>query len=433
VVWVVALFAGLVCAGAALAGGPLGGQVRVSQAGPDGDPAFLAVAPAVAYNSAAQQFLVVWVGDTATVKEREIWGRLLDGSGSPLGGQFRISDMGPDGDPAYGATAPAVAYNPTADEYLVSWHGRDNTTPLVNGEEEIFVQRLSATGSQLGTNDARISSMGPDGDPAYDADRPAVAYNPTANEYLVSWHGSDNTTPLVVDEFEIFVQRLSATAGQLGTDDARISSMGPNGDPAYDAGEAAVAYNATANEYLVTWRGDDNTGPLVDNEREIFARRVLAGAPPAPAPPGAPPGADTRAPAVRFIGKALTLGKRRLLQIPLRCPVHEINGCTGTVTIRTATKVPGRFLAHGSERALTLTLAKARRVFFVKNKKFAIKGGQTKNVRVRLSKKNNAILRRAKKLRVQVITKAKDQAGNARTTATKRRIILKAPARKNTN
>jgi len=34
---------------------------------------------------------------------------------------FRISDMGRDGDVNFDASIPAVAYNPNANEYLVVW------------------------------------------------------------------------------------------------------------------------------------------------------------------------------------------------------------------------------------------------------------------------------------------------------------------------
>ena len=56
-------------------------------------------------------------------------------SGSPLGGQFRISDMGPEGDPNYDAFSPAVAYNSVTNEYLVTWAGDDNTGSLVDNEK----------------------------------------------------------------------------------------------------------------------------------------------------------------------------------------------------------------------------------------------------------------------------------------------------------
>ena len=62
----------------------------------------------------------------------------------------------------------------------------------------------------------------------------------------------------------------------------------------------------------------------------------------------------------------------------------------------------------------------------MKNQTFAIDGGQTKTITTRLTRENAAILRRLKKVRVQIITKAQDEAGNTRTTTTSKRILLKA-------
>ena len=50
--------------------------------------------------------------------------------------------------------------------------------------------------------------MGPDGDPSYDAEHPELAYRAQGNEVLVIWKGDDNTPPLVLNELEIFGQRL---------------------------------------------------------------------------------------------------------------------------------------------------------------------------------------------------------------------------------
>ena len=188
----------------------------------------------------------------------------------PLGQDVRISFMGPDGSTSFQASQASVAYNPSANEYLVVWVGDDNTLPLVDNEREIFAQRVSATGASLGGR-IRVSDMGPDGSGIYDAALPSVAYNPAANEYLVAWQGEDNTAMLVDGEYEIFGQRLSAAGAAVGANDFRISDMGPNGNTTYEASHPTVAYSSAANEYLVTWQGDDNTAPLVDGEEEIFA------------------------------------------------------------------------------------------------------------------------------------------------------------------
>ncbi|VAW50566.1 hypothetical protein MNBD_GAMMA05-182, partial [hydrothermal vent metagenome] len=60
---------------------------------------------------------------------------------------------------------------------------------------------------------------------------------------------------------------------EIGSD-IRLSDMGSDSDASFGAFNPAVAYNASNNEYFVVWRGDDDTGLLVDNENEIFGQRV---------------------------------------------------------------------------------------------------------------------------------------------------------------
>ncbi len=249
---------------------------RISEMGPDGDVNFRAAHAAVAYNNTNNEYLVVWDGND---NEREIFGQRLNAaSGAAVGiDDFRISDMGPNGNPNFAALVPSVAYNSTNNEYLVVWSGDDNTAPLVDEEREIFGQRLDATGSDVGANDFRISDMGPNGNPNFAALVPSVAYNSTNNEYLVVWEGDDNTSPLVDDEFEIFGQQISATGGEVGTNDFRLSDMGPNGNASFDAEVPNVAYNSTNNLFLVVWDGLDNGGALGDGEKEIFGQRFEIG------------------------------------------------------------------------------------------------------------------------------------------------------------
>jgi hypothetical protein len=324
-------------------GARLGGRIRVSEQGANGNPDTSARLPSVAYNRAANEYLVVWQGEDGVSDELEIWGQRLSAAGAEVGGiDFRISDMGPDGNRDYNATQATVVANPSANEYLVVWEGDDNTPPLVNDEFEVFGQRLTASGQQTGANDFRISEQGMDGNAASDAGNPGVAYNPATNEYLAAWSGEigtsneieiwaqrlsaagaevggndfqisdmgpdgsanygvndagvaanpntrqylvvweadDNTGPLVDNEFEIFGQRLTGGGQQVGANDFRISDMGPNGSASYEAGSPRVAYGSTGDRYLVVWDGDDNTGPLVDNEFEVFGQRLTAGGDP---------------------------------------------------------------------------------------------------------------------------------------------------------
>ncbi len=77
--------------------------------------------------------------------------------------------------------------------------------------------------------------------------------------------------PPVVEELE---PRLTPTA--VGVNDFRISFMGPDGNPNFDASNPAMVYNSRNNEYLVVWSGD-NTAPWANPEYEIFGQRIASG------------------------------------------------------------------------------------------------------------------------------------------------------------
>lgn len=72
-------------------------------------------APAVAYNPACDCFLVVWQ-DRRNGIDDDVWGRYVDGSGEALLGTFNLTP-GRTGN----QSAPAVAYDPCLDQFLVVW------------------------------------------------------------------------------------------------------------------------------------------------------------------------------------------------------------------------------------------------------------------------------------------------------------------------
>ena len=73
----------------------------------------------------------------------------------------------------------------------------------MSGEYEIWTQRLSAQGAEVGGSDSQVSTTG--APPRFlDERNPRVAPNPAAGEYLVVWYGDDITD----DEFEVFGRRL---------------------------------------------------------------------------------------------------------------------------------------------------------------------------------------------------------------------------------
>jgi hypothetical protein len=257
---------------------------RISDVGGLGDAAYDAVRAAVAYNSTDHEYLVVWAADDVdrglVDDEYEICGQRLDAAtGAEVGlFDFLISTMGGVGDADDRAWAPAIAYNGIENEYLVAWEGTEDDQETIEGEYEIYVQRLdAATGDPVGVNDQRISAMGGLGNALYHARAPAVAFDPVRNQYLVAWHGSHDQSGQTWGEFEIFVQRLDgATGAEIGIDDQRISAMGGVGDADSDAFDPAVIYNSTHDEFLVVWAGDEPGLFQSDEEMEVFVQRIDA-------------------------------------------------------------------------------------------------------------------------------------------------------------
>jgi hypothetical protein len=245
-------------------GAELGADFRITNAGIDGTTRGGTQGPSLAYNSSDNEYLVVWqeTGSPSEYK-REIFGQRLDADGGRLGGAFRISTTGADGDAERASNSPVVAYNSASNEYLVAWHGDGLAT---DDEYEIFGQRIAGDGTEIG-QDFRISDEGPDGNATRRAVWPALDYNPATDTYLAVWEGDG----LGADgEIEISGQLLDTEGAELGSD-FRISHTGRDGDTTRDGFLPSVAANASSGEYLVTWHGD---GLDWDNHFEIFGQRI---------------------------------------------------------------------------------------------------------------------------------------------------------------
>lgn len=250
-------------------------------------PNFSARFPAVAWNSLDNEYLVVWEA-IAEIDQNgfvfwEVFGQRLDNQGNEIGADdFAITNLGERD--AGDILQPDVVFNPTSEEYLVVLTGRKEVIflPSTKGiivptvtEREVWGQRLDRDGNEVGANDFRISSTGPQGDSSFFAQHVAAAWNSVDNEYLVVWSGNDDTPPYNQSEREIYAQRLDADGAQIGANDFRISNMG-NALSIYFAFQPAVVHNPEQNEFLVAWEGNHEFGdPPMDN-REVFGQRLAA-------------------------------------------------------------------------------------------------------------------------------------------------------------
>jgi hypothetical protein len=209
--------------------------------------------PTVAYGSTADEFLVAWedARDLST-RQHDIYGRRVSGSGSPVGGDFRICgrravafDM-----------SPAAAYDPTTDQFLVVWE--DMRKSATRGLD-IRGRWLSAEGFPVGP-DFRISGRSAIKD---DSD-PTVTYNSAADQLLVAWSDYRDWER----GYDIYGQRVSTSDATVGNN-FRISDDTATKD---EHGPAA-AYDSATNHYLVVWADLRDTVQW-DNGEQIYGQRL---------------------------------------------------------------------------------------------------------------------------------------------------------------
>ena len=251
------------------------GAFRISSVG-IGDAAVDADHPRVVYNHAAGEYFGAWLEGTdgsSGLVGGEIYCCRVGGSSASVlpNSQARISNLGPDGDTTNGVADLSVALDQTHNEYLVVWQGKTNKNGMTPGKWEIFGQRVTAAGAEVGTDDFRITRTGGETDPTAQAQNPWVAYNPLADDFLVVFGADPGTAPLAAQEFEIFGQRLFNDGSSEGNA-FRISVMGGSGDTRFGAASPRVAYNRTSNEFLAAWQGNNNA--TVSAKQEIWGQNL---------------------------------------------------------------------------------------------------------------------------------------------------------------
>lgn len=192
--------------------------------------------PVIVRNPTRDEYLVVWQ-DRRQVIHWDIRAVRLSGEGQIIGSEIAIATAS--GDQQY----PAVAYNSQDDEYLVVWHDRQGTT------RKIYGQRVSGTGVLVSY---RFAIPG-GGNKQW---RPAVAYNPARNEYLVVWQSTHTSS--------IYGQRLSAAGYMLNQPFAIATGL------LSQLGKVLVAYSEISGEYLVTWT------QLTAHQGDIYGQRLSA-------------------------------------------------------------------------------------------------------------------------------------------------------------
>jgi hypothetical protein len=155
--------------------------------------------------------------------------------------------------------SPSVAHNAIDNEYLAVWFDARNP-----GENDVFGQRVSTTGALLGGNIPIIGIADAQIDPI-------VAHNGTNNEYLVAWRTQQQGA------FNALQGRRLSKAGAL---------LGPDFFILNSGGEGSVVHNPTANEYLLTGRGQGVHGRRVGPGGSLLGPEITIAVGGAEAPNG---------------------------------------------------------------------------------------------------------------------------------------------------
>lgn len=211
-------------------------------------------APAIAYNSKDNQYLVVWSGGFKSESQVEVLGTGLSAAGLVLGQKtdFRISqvvDVGTD----RRASFPRIAYNQVNNEYLV----------VFQGTNEIYGQRIdAATLTEIGPNDFRVSKG------SSSSSRPAVSFNSVIKDYLVIWRSVRENTM-----YEVSGKRISSEGAQVQAE-FQISNIGALGKDR-TLNNPSVTSHTQNGEYFVVWQGNALPPANAAKVIEIFGQKLV--------------------------------------------------------------------------------------------------------------------------------------------------------------
>ncbi len=211
--------------------------------------------PAICYNEAADQFLVLWV-DVTDPNGWQLKARRFDPDlGTPIASEFYISP-----DPtSVKAVIGVAAYNSTNGEWFVVYQGIV-VAGLSGGEDDVLGQRISSDGNKVGSHIILVSK------PGYQNSVDA-AYDPVNRQFLVVW------TERIDGKKQIMGRFFDRTGKPMGPELHLRDSTAP-----YDSYSPKVAFNPIVGEFLVVWQDYRNyIGTGQDNGySDIYAQRVQA-------------------------------------------------------------------------------------------------------------------------------------------------------------
>lgn len=217
----------------------------------------------MAFDPSRNRFLVVWeddrdgasthlsphpAGQRYEILDFDIYGAFVDPGTLTVGESFKISDAAGDGK---SERFPEVAYNPISDEYMVVWQRLGGTLSPVDPYDiasadawrSVVAQRVDADGTLIGSNTDVEAQAYQQTTYISDVPKPAVACNTRVGTYLVTWADTGRALTyrqLAVTGDAIIVGASATIGAETGT-------------------EPRPVYNATEDEFLVSWHAGATT------------------------------------------------------------------------------------------------------------------------------------------------------------------------------
>lgn len=124
---------------------------------------------------------------------------------------------------------------------------------------------------------------------------------------------------------------------------------------------------------------------------------------------------DRIGPLVEYRGRSsFRLNASAVVPVKLRCPASEVDGC------------PSGKLAIGSSRRIQITL---KRKLTLGRAKFSLRAGQTKSIKIKLTRTARRVVRRLRDVRVILTATSRDKAGNTGKVTKAAHVLRRRPRR----